>query len=53
VFQAQFPAPGAYKAWAQFQHQGAVVTAPFEIEVVSPLAALEARERERDGAGGR
>lgn len=38
VFSAQFPAPGLYKAWSQFQHKGRVITAPFVIEVVSMLA---------------
>ncbi len=37
VFSAQFPAPGIYKAWSQFQHKGHVITAPFVIEVVSML----------------
>jgi hypothetical protein len=38
VFNAQFPAPGLYTAWAQFQHRGRVLTSPFVLEVTSPLA---------------
>lgn len=38
TFSAQFPVPGLYKAWAQFQHRGRVLTAPFVIEVASPHA---------------
>jgi len=36
VFNALFPAPSLYKAWAQFQHKGKVLTAPFVFEVLSP-----------------
>jgi hypothetical protein len=32
-FQCQFPAAGVYKAWAQFQHAGRVVTVPFTLRV--------------------
>ncbi len=39
VFNAQFPVPGLYKAWGQFQHQGRVITAPFVFEVLSPIGA--------------
>ncbi|MFN0242285.1 MAG: hypothetical protein ACKVWV_05275 [Planctomycetota bacterium] len=35
VFSAQFAAPGRYKAWAQFQHKGRVLTTPFVFDVVS------------------
>lgn len=31
-FAATFPAPGLYKIWGQFQHQGEVFTVPFTIE---------------------
>lgn len=34
-FQCRFPAGGTYKAWAQFQHAGKVLTVPFTIEVAS------------------
>lgn len=33
VFAPTLPEPGVYKAWAQFQRRGQVVTAPFVIEV--------------------
>jgi len=36
VFSALFPAPGRYKAWAQFQHEDRVLTADFVLEVASP-----------------
>jgi len=36
VFRALFPAAGRYKAWAQCQHAGAVLTAPFVFDVASP-----------------
>ncbi len=36
VFPALFPAPGRYKAWAQVQHDGRVLTAPFVFDVVEP-----------------
>jgi hypothetical protein len=36
VFRAQFPRPGLYKAWAQFQHRGQVITAPFVLTVGPP-----------------
>jgi hypothetical protein len=32
-FQCQFPAGGTYKAWAQFQRAGRVLTVPFTFEV--------------------
>jgi hypothetical protein len=34
-FEAHFAKPGLYKAWAQFEHRGKVVTVPFVIEVES------------------
>jgi hypothetical protein len=36
VFPALFPAPGRSKAWAQVQHAGRVLTAPFVVDVVEP-----------------
>ena len=36
AFSALFPAPGRYKAWAQFQHRDKVLTADFVLEVASP-----------------
>jgi uncharacterized cupredoxin-like copper-binding protein len=32
-FEHTFPEPGFYKVWAQFGHQGRVITAPFVVEV--------------------
>lgn len=32
-FQCQFPTAGRYKAWAQFQHAGRILTVPFTLEV--------------------
>ncbi len=32
-FEAYFEKPGLYKGWAQFQHMGKVITAPFTFEV--------------------
>lgn len=34
-FQCRFPAAGTYKAWAQFQHAGKVLTIPFTLEVAA------------------
>ena len=33
-FSTIFPYPGLYKAWGQFQHQNAIITADFVLEVV-------------------
>lgn len=52
VFSAQFPAPGVYKAWAQFQHKGQVITAPFVIEVTSLLGRPAAQEGAAPASGG-
>ncbi len=35
-FAARFVAPGRYKAWAQFQHKGKVLTVPFVFDVTVP-----------------
>lgn len=35
-FAARFVVPGRYKAWAQFQHKGKVLTVPFVFEVTVP-----------------
>jgi Heavy metal binding domain len=35
TFGPVFPAPGRYKLWVQFQRHGAIVTAPFVIDVPS------------------
>ena len=32
AFRANFPSPGLYKAWGQFQHRGNVITADFVLE---------------------
>lgn len=34
-FQCRFPTDGIYKAWAQFQHAGRVLTVPFTFEVAA------------------
>jgi hypothetical protein len=34
-FLANFPKPGLYRAWGQFQHEGRLVTADFTFEVVA------------------
>jgi hypothetical protein len=34
-FLANFPKPGLYRAWGQFQHQGRLITADFTFEVVA------------------
>ncbi|MFB3139219.1 MAG: heavy metal-binding domain-containing protein [Phycisphaerales bacterium] len=33
TFHARFPEAGLYKGWAEFQHQGRIVTVPFVVEV--------------------
>lgn len=38
-FEAHFNAPGTYKAWAQFQHQGRVITVPMTFNVAKGEAA--------------
>lgn len=35
-FAARFVVPGRYKAWAQFQHKGKVLTVPFVFDVTVP-----------------
>jgi hypothetical protein len=32
-FLANFPKPGLYRAWGQFQHEGRLITADFTFEV--------------------
>jgi hypothetical protein len=32
-FMANFPKPGLYRAWGQFQHEGRLLTADFTFEV--------------------
>lgn len=34
-FLANFPKPGVYRAWGQFQHEGRLLTADFTFEVVA------------------
>lgn len=34
-FQCRFPTGGTYKAWAQFQHAGNVLTVPFTLDVAA------------------
>lgn len=38
-FEARFKAPGIYKGWAQFQHNGRVITVPFTFNVAKGEAA--------------
>lgn len=38
-FEARFKAPGIYKGWAQFQHNGKVITVPFTFNVAKGEAA--------------
>jgi hypothetical protein len=35
VFHTNFPTPGLYKVWGQFQHRGKIITAPFVVSVAS------------------
>lgn len=35
AFETEFPAPGIYKIWAQFQHNDRVITAPFVFDVAA------------------
>jgi Cu+-exporting ATPase len=39
TFKPTFPRPGQYKVWAQFSHQGRVVTAPFVVVVAPAVVA--------------
>jgi hypothetical protein len=39
TFEAIFPRPGRYKLWVQFQRAGAVITAPFVVEVRASSAS--------------
>jgi hypothetical protein len=34
-FLANFPKPGLYRAWGQFQHEGRLLTAEFTFEAVA------------------
>lgn len=38
-FHAEFPTPGTYATWFQFQHEGRVVTVPFALQVDAAPAA--------------
>jgi hypothetical protein len=38
-FRTWFPRTGLYKAWAQFQRGGRVLTVPFVVEVTSRASA--------------
>jgi len=33
TFSIRFPSPGVYKGWAQFKHQGRILTADFVVEI--------------------
>lgn len=37
VFHARFPRPGTYKLWAQFNHEGRILVAPFTLHVGRPI----------------
>ncbi len=37
MFHTNFPKPGLYKVWGQFQHKGRIITAPFVV-TVAPAA---------------
>lgn len=41
-FHAEFPAPGTYATWFQFQHEGGVVTVPFTLRVDAAGASTPA-----------
>ncbi len=45
TFHARFPEAGLYKAWAQFQHRGRILTVPFVIEVKRPSGHEEGQEQ--------
>ena len=45
-FEADFETPGMYKGWAQFQHNGKVITAPFTFEVKQGDASTPATPHE-------
>jgi hypothetical protein len=47
-FEAHFKAAGVYKGWAQFQHDGKVITVPFTFNV----AKGDAKDADHDEHGG-
>ncbi|MCC6427252.1 MAG: hypothetical protein IT435_10585 [Phycisphaerales bacterium] len=48
-FEAHFKAAGVYKGWAQFQHNGKVITVPFTFNVAKGDASGEAKPHEHGG----
>ncbi len=46
-FHARFPEAGLYKGWAQFQHQGRVITVPWVVDVKPSENHDEHGERDR------
>lgn len=36
IFHTNFPKPGLYKVWGQFQHNGLIITAPFVLRALPP-----------------
>lgn len=53
-FEAHFKAAGLYKGWAQFQHNGKVITVPFTFDVVKGDGGTEAKPHdhsEKDNHG--
>lgn len=45
-FEAHFKAAGLYKGWAQFQHNGKVITVPFTFNVAKGEGGAEAKPHE-------
>ena len=41
MFHTVFLKPGQYKAWAQFQRAGKIITAPFVVNVLGPAATIQ------------
>ncbi|MCC6427232.1 MAG: hypothetical protein IT435_10480 [Phycisphaerales bacterium] len=50
-FEAHFKAAGLYKGWAQFQHNGKVITVPFTFSVAKGEGGGEAKPHGHDDKG--
>ncbi|HVZ95219.1 MAG TPA: heavy metal-binding domain-containing protein [Phycisphaerales bacterium] len=48
-FEAHFKAAGVYKGWAQFQHNGKVITVPFTFNVAKGEGGGEAKPHDHGG----
>lgn len=48
TFAATFPAPGMYRSWLQFQHEGKVVTASFTFEVAAATGGKDDHGHDHD-----